>query len=81
MKATALELRTRTKDLLLRVDAGETIYISRRGRTAAMLAPVPAPGRKPTKSLADLPAFGMWADRDDLTDPVEFVRELRRSRF
>jgi hypothetical protein len=27
------------------------------------------------------PAFGMWHDREDLTDPAGHVRQLRASRF
>jgi antitoxin (DNA-binding transcriptional repressor) of toxin-antitoxin stability system len=77
MQASALDLRTHTRDLLGHVAAGETVIISHRGHPAAMLAPLAG---KTSKS-ADLPAFGMWADRKDLEDPSAFVRELRRSRF
>lgn len=70
-------LRTRTRDLLGHVAAGETVIISHRGHPAAMLSPLEAKKPKTT----DLPAFGMWADRKDMEDPSAFVRELRRSRF
>ncbi len=33
--------------------------------------------RKP-KSFRFLKAFGMWADRDDIKDTVEFVTRLRK---
>jgi hypothetical protein len=32
------------------------------------------------KSLRDYPACGMWADREDMTDPVEWIRKQRDSR-
>jgi hypothetical protein len=30
---------------------------------------------------ADNPLFGMWRDRDDMTDVAGYVRKLRASRF
>jgi predicted DNA-binding antitoxin AbrB/MazE fold protein len=40
---------------------------------------VPPEGERPTKrqSIKDLPFYGMWADRDDITDGVSFVNRLR----
>jgi hypothetical protein len=29
------------------------------------------------KSLGDSPVFGMWADREDMRDPVEWVKAQR----
>lgn len=77
MEASALDLRTRTRDLLGHVAAGETVIISHRGRPAAMLAPLKTTSPK----ASDLPAFGMWADRTDLADPSAIVRDMRRSRY
>jgi predicted DNA-binding antitoxin AbrB/MazE fold protein len=34
----------------------------------------PAPKRR---SIKDLPFYGMWADRDDITDGVSYVDRLR----
>jgi addiction module RelB/DinJ family antitoxin len=31
--------------------------------------------------LKSLPGFGMWADRDDMKNPAEWVRNLRKPRF
>lgn len=36
---------------------------------------------KNKKSWADMPMFGMWKDKDDINDPADYVRQLRRSRF
>ncbi len=33
------------------------------------------------KSWRDMPLFGMWKERDDMTDPAGFVRQLRKPRF
>lgn len=64
------ELRQRASELLRRVEAGETIEITDRGRPVALLSPTPAGG----------PYQGMLASGeieraaiafDDLPDPVD----------
>jgi hypothetical protein len=37
----------------------------------------PADVSKPVEDFAALPFFGMWADRDEVTDAVDWVREGR----
>jgi hypothetical protein len=37
---------------------------------------VHVPG-KMRRSIKELPFYGMWADRDDITDGVSYVNELR----
>jgi prevent-host-death family protein len=63
------ELRQRASELLRRVEAGETIEITDRGRPVAVLAPLPT--RRPIERLratGDLePAR---ADLDDLPEPL-----------
>jgi predicted DNA-binding antitoxin AbrB/MazE fold protein len=31
------------------------------------------------RSVKDLPFFGLWADRDDITDGISYVSDLRDS--
>jgi prevent-host-death family protein len=61
------ELRQRASELLRRVEAGETIEVTDRGRPVALLTPVPEAGplerlraagemRGPTGDLGELPA-------------------------
>jgi hypothetical protein len=41
--------------------------------------------RKPVRSKAELPsdhpACGMWKDREDMKDPVAYIRNMRRPRY
>jgi prevent-host-death family protein len=63
------ELRQRASELLRRVEAGETIEITDRGRPVAVLAPLP--DRSPLERLiavGDL-APGRY-DLDDLPEPL-----------
>lgn len=63
------ELRQRASELLRRVEAGETIQVTDRGRPVAVLAPLP--DRSPIQRLmtaGDLVAS--QHDLDDLPDPL-----------
>ena len=78
MKATILDPRYRMKYVLAAVERGETITILHRGKAKARLVPIEAdPGRGKLRAHE---AFGLWKDRDDLTDVPAFVRKLRRPR-
>jgi len=77
MKASALDLRYHTRELLERVQSGESVDISHRGKSVARLVPI----LQSQSQDYTLPAFGMWADRSDMEDPSDFVRNLRKSRF
>ena len=65
------ELRQRASELLRRVEAGESIEITDRGRPVALLTPIPADG-----ALARLRASGdiAIADTTELPEPVDLPR-------
>jgi hypothetical protein len=42
---------------------------------------LPAQRRKKKIRVVDDPAFGMWADREDMKDVAAYVRNLRKGRF
>ena len=60
---------------LASVERGEAVTITYRGKPAARL--VAADEGKVAQGAATMPAFGMWRDRQDLTDVAAHVRELR----
>jgi prevent-host-death family protein len=63
------ELRQRASELLRRVEAGETIEITDRGRPVAVLAPLPARGPiDRLRGTGDLSASR--GDLEDLPDPL-----------
>jgi hypothetical protein len=39
--------------------------------------PAEASGTKP-RSIGDLPFAGMWKDREDMVDSVEYINRIRR---
>jgi|HubBroStandDraft_2_1064218.scaffolds.fasta_scaffold1274646_2 antitoxin (DNA-binding transcriptional repressor) of toxin-antitoxin stability system len=76
MKATTLDLRYKMKDILRAIDRGETVTVLYRGKEKARLVPIET---KPENELkpSDHPAFGMWKDREDMKDPVAYIRKMR----
>lgn len=78
MEITAKDLRSQTRLLLDAVDRGEEVTITFRGRPRARVVSIEE-NRETTVGETEL--FGLWADRDDLEEPAEYVRQLRRSRY
>ena len=78
MKANMLDLRNRMADILRAIDRNESVTILYRGREKAVLMPVG--GAKPRLSIKEHKAFGMWKDREDMADPADVVRSMRKGR-
>jgi antitoxin (DNA-binding transcriptional repressor) of toxin-antitoxin stability system len=76
MQTTAKELRFNTSAVFERLDMGEDITITYRGKAKAKLVPI----NESTKSKKITPnkLFGMWADKTDDVDG--YVRSLRSGR-
>lgn len=66
--------------MLSAIDRGETVTVTYRGKEKARLVPSNAVARTPVK-VGDQPFVGMWKDREDMADPVAYVRKLRQSRY
>jgi predicted DNA-binding antitoxin AbrB/MazE fold protein len=47
------------------------------GTVVEVYVPAEVPAQRP-RSIGDLPFAGMWKDREDLADSVEYVDRLRR---
>jgi len=80
MEISAKELRQKTRLLLDAVDRGEEVTITYRGRARARVVRMESEVDRPEPATGN-ELFGLWADRDDLTDPREWVRTVRQSRY
>ena len=81
MRASFVDLRKKSGEILRALDRNEEVTVLYRGRRKAIMKSVAdenAPGMGKTK---DHPAFGLWADRADLQDVSAHVRGLRKGRF
>jgi predicted DNA-binding antitoxin AbrB/MazE fold protein len=47
------------------------------GTVVEVLLPAEAPAKRPP-SIADSPFVGIWKDREDMADSVEYIDRLRR---
>jgi prevent-host-death family protein len=77
MKATAKDLRFKSKELLDTVSRGEEVVITFRGTPCAKLIPY----REEHGDITEDGLFGIWKDNDVFQDVGEYVRELRRGRY
>ncbi|MDD6338126.1 MAG: prevent-host-death family protein [Lentisphaeria bacterium] len=79
MEASVLDLRKKMRKVMSAIDRREQVTLTYRGKRRAVIVPLPE-SRKKQVRVADLPAFGMWAGRDDMADPVAYVENLRKPR-
>ena len=81
MNATMLDFRRRMPEIQGAIARCERVTVSSHGRPWAVI--VAWEDAKPgTPSARDCAAAGMWADREDMSSPADYVRGLRaRRRF
>ena len=79
MEASVLDLRKKMREVMSEIDRRERVTLTHRGRRRAVIVPFGETKRGKVK-VADLPAFGMWSGRTDMTDPVAYVDEIRKPR-
>lgn len=75
MKISLSAVSRRQDDVLDALQRNEKIAVSHKGHVVAVLQPPAETGGKRERMLAT-PAFGMWADRADMSDPNEWRRSL-----
>ena len=79
MKATVLDLRRRTSEIMAALDRNETVTIFYRGRPKGIMYPARRI-RKKRRPITEHPAFGMWKDRKDMEDVEAYLRRMREGR-
>ncbi len=77
MKASAKDLRFRTKELLDAVNGGEEVAITFGGKPCAKLVPYEDEEKETTENEL----FGIWKDHPGVVDVDEYVRKARDGRF
>lgn len=79
MEATLVDFRNRMSEIQSAVSRRERVMVRSHGRPwAVVVAWEDFHPERPKAS--ELYAAGMWADRDDLSDPTAYVRKLRQRR-
>ena len=80
MKATFVDLRTKSSEILAALERNESVTILYRGRPKAVMQPI-GETRRAATSAQDHPAFGLWKDADEGDTVAAQVRALRQGRF
>jgi antitoxin (DNA-binding transcriptional repressor) of toxin-antitoxin stability system len=80
MNATIVDLRYNMKNVLRAIDRGETVTVLYRGKERAKLTPIPPAPSSGAPKTKDQPLFGLWKDREDMSDPASYLRHLRLPR-
>ena len=78
MKATILDMRRNPRKILDAIARNEVVTLTSRGKAVARIEPIRNAERP---SMKDQDAFGMWAERSDMSDPAAYVRRVRKARF
>ncbi len=78
MKISLTTLSKRQDEVLKALKHKKKISVSHNGQVVAVLQP-PEVDEKHERML-NTPAFGMWADRDDMADPNEWRRGISKKR-
>lgn len=77
MKASVMDLRYRTKEILRALDAKEEITLTHRGTERGRIIPIGQTNDDP-QSFGSHPAVGMWADSSEsVPDLIERIRKPR----
>ena len=79
MEATMIDFRSRMADIQSAVARRERVTVTSHGRPWAVLVSW-EDCRPETPKAAEFAAAGMWANREDLSDPTDYVRKLRARR-
>lgn len=79
MEASVVDLRKKMSEVMSAIDRQERVTLTHRGHRKAVIVPFKDSNKVKVK-VADLAAFGMWAEREDLDDVSACVRNLRKPR-
>ncbi len=79
MRVSVNTLSKRVIEVMNALNRNERVVLSHEGKKFALLQPVSGIEDE-IRRIRRHPAVGMWADREDMKDPTEWVREKRRSR-
>ena len=79
MKASIVDMRRRTREIMRALDQNEPVTVFYRGKKKAVIYPA-ADARGKVARVSQHPAFGMWKGRKDTEDVREAVRSLRKVR-
>jgi len=79
MKATFLDLRKRSKDIVRALDQNQSVTLYYRGKAKGVIIPA-SKLKGPSVPARSHRAFGMWKDRADMKDVRAAIARMRKTR-
>jgi hypothetical protein len=79
MKASFVDLRKRSKEIVKALDRNQSVTLFYRGKAKGVIVPASSPLEKAVSVLGHR-AFGMWRDRANLKSVPTAVAKLRKTR-
>jgi len=79
MVITTKELRVQPGKIISQVNNGLDVTITYRGKPSAKIVPINKEKSINVKNTEDL-LFGIWKDKNDITDVDQYVRNMRKGR-
>lgn len=77
MEISTKDLRSHSRELFSAIDRGEEIILTYHGKPRARITGL---HQVQNKIAEECPAYGIWKDRDEISSPEKYVRELRKGR-
>jgi len=81
VKASFVDLRKKSNEVIRALNRNERVTVLYRGKPAAIMQPIGNESEQAIGNGKDHPAFGLWADSEDVLDVADHVRQLRKGRF
>ena len=81
MKASFVDLRKKSSEIIRALGRNERVTVLYRGKPAAIMRPIGEESEEAIGNAKDHPAFGLWADHQDMKDVAAHVRQMRKGRF
>ena len=81
MKATAKDLRYKTKEIIAALERGEEVLLTYRGVEKAKIIPVSKETGKDFAHREENSLFGIWRDNKQVVDVDGYLAKVRGGRF
>ena len=81
MKASAKDLRYKTKEIIAALERGEEVLLTYRGEEKAKIIPVSKETGKSFTHIEENSLFGIWRDNKKVVDVDGYLDKVRGGRF
>ena len=81
MKASAKDLRYKTREIIAALERGEEVLLTYRGQEKAEIIPVRKKTLKISGEREEIPLFGIWRDNEKTSDVNAYIDRIRGGRF